>query len=104
MACRRARFLGRSAYDYGWNEPRRSPSAQSPGGELIESVSPIEVAINGIPMTAEAREFSNGSLSWYLTGETNLKVGETAVSVQVGTTLATVASRELPMKNIHANS
>jgi hypothetical protein len=71
---------------------------------FVENAAPVEVVVNGIPMTAEAKEFSTGLLSWYLTGKTNLKAGEKAVSVQIGTTLATVASRELPMKKIRANS
>jgi hypothetical protein len=47
-------------------------------------------------MTAEVKEFSTGSLGWYLTGKTNLKVGEKSVSVQIGMNLTIVGSKELP--------
>jgi len=32
------------------------------------------------PMTAEVKQFSTGPLGWYLTGKTNLKVGEKSVA------------------------
>ncbi|MFZ4733052.1 MAG: hypothetical protein ACOYK7_11000 [Pirellulales bacterium] len=57
---------------------------------------PVEVVVNGIPMTAEVKEFSTGSLGWYLTGKTNLKVGEKSVSVQIGMNLTIVGSKDLP--------
>ena len=57
---------------------------------------PVEVVVNGIPMTAEVKEFSTGSLGWYLTGKTNLKVGEKNVSVQIGMNLTVVGSKDLP--------
>ena len=64
--------------------------------EFLEKDQPVEVVINGIPMTAEVKEFSTGSLGWYLTGKTNLKVGEKSVSVQIGMNLTIVGSKELP--------
>lgn len=64
--------------------------------EFAEKATPVEVVINGIPMTAEVKEFSTGSLGWYLTGKTNLKVGEKTVSVQIGMNLTIVGSKELP--------
>lgn len=57
---------------------------------------PVEVVINGIPMTADVKEFSTGSLGWYLTGKTNLKVGDKSVSVQIGMNLTVVGSKDLP--------
>ena len=64
--------------------------------EFLEKAPPVEVVINGIPMMAEVKEFSTGSLGWYLTGKTNLKVGEKSVSVQIGMNLTIVGSKELP--------
>lgn len=64
--------------------------------EFLEEAQPVEVVINGIPMTAEVKEFSTGSLGWYLNGKTNLKVGEKSVSVQIGMNLTIVGSKELP--------
>jgi len=59
---------------------------------------PIEVVINGIPMTAEVKEFSTGSLGWYLNGKVSIKIGDTPVSVQIGMNLTIVGSKELPGK------
>jgi len=64
--------------------------------EFTEKATPVEVVINGIPMTVDVKEFSTGSLGWYLTGKTNLKVGEKTVSVQIGMNLTIVGSKELP--------
>lgn len=58
----------------------------------------VEVTINGIPMQAEVREFSTGSLGWYLNGKVSLKVGEKSVPVQIGLNLTIVGSKELPQK------
>ena len=59
---------------------------------------PVEVIINGVPMTADVKEFSTGSLGWYLNGKVNLKVGDKSVSVQIGMNLTIVGSKELPNK------
>ncbi len=64
--------------------------------EFTEKATPVEVVVNGIPMTADVKEFSTGSLGWCLTGKTNLKVGEKTVSVQIGMNLTIVGSKELP--------
>ncbi len=56
----------------------------------------IEVVINGVPLLAEVKEFSTGSLGWYLNGKTTIKVGETPVSVQIGLNLTIVGSKDLP--------
>ena len=72
--------------------------------EFTEKATPVEVVVNGIPMTADVKEFSTGSLGWYLTGKTNLKVGEKTVSVQIGMTLTIVGSKELPPEALGAAS
>lgn len=64
--------------------------------EFVENANPVEVIINGIPMSAEVKEFSTGSLGWYLNGKANLKVGEKTVTVQIGMNLTIVGSKELP--------
>jgi hypothetical protein len=64
--------------------------------EFTENAKPVEVIINGVPLTAEVKEFSTGSLGWYLNGKTNLRVGEKLVSVQIGMNLTIVGSKELP--------
>ena len=64
--------------------------------EFVQDAKPVEVTINGIPMTAEVKEFSTGSLGWYLNGKANVKVGEKSVTVQIGMNLTIVGSKELP--------
>ena len=57
---------------------------------------PVAVTINGIPLQAEVKEFSTGSLGWYLNGKTTIDVGGTPVSVQIGMNLTVVGSKDLP--------
>ncbi|MHB0958352.1 MAG: hypothetical protein ACYC0X_17655 [Pirellulaceae bacterium] len=66
--------------------------------EFMCDARPVEVTINGIPMTAEVKEFSTGSLGWYLNGKANVKVGDKSVSVQIGMNLTIVGSKALPQK------
>ena len=66
--------------------------------EFRNDAQPVEVTINGVPMTADVKEFSTGSLGWYLNGKLNLKVGDKSVSVQVGMNLTIAGSKELPQK------
>lgn len=64
--------------------------------EFVEKAQPVEVVINGNPQMAEVKEFSTGSLGWYLNGKTTIKVGDKLVSVQIGLNLTVVGSKELP--------
>ncbi len=64
--------------------------------EFRESAQPVKVEINGFPMMAEVKEFSTGSLGWYLNGKTMIDVGGKQVSVQIGLNLTIVGSKELP--------
>jgi hypothetical protein len=64
--------------------------------EFVEQAKPVDVVINGIPMIADVKEFSTGSLGWYLNGKATLKVGEKPVTVQIGLNLTIVGSKELP--------
>jgi len=57
---------------------------------------PITVTIAGIPLTAEVKEFSTGSLGWYLNGKTSIEINGTPVSVQIGLNMTIVGSKELP--------
>lgn len=56
------------------------------------------VVIEGNTMTAAAREFSTGSLGWYLNGKTTIDVGGKPVQVQIGLNLTIVGSKDLPGK------
>ena len=64
--------------------------------EFKEKAKPIVVKVGEIPMQAEVKEFSTGSLGWYLNGKTTIDVGGTSVSVQIGMNLTIVGSKELP--------
>ena len=57
---------------------------------------PVNVTVNGVPLSAVVKEFSTGSLGWYLNGKTTIDVGGTPVSVQIGMNLTIVGSKELP--------
>lgn len=56
----------------------------------------VKVVINDVPLIAEVKEFSTGSLGWYLNGKTTIDVDGTPVSVQIGMNLTIVGSKELP--------
>jgi hypothetical protein len=64
--------------------------------QFKDSAKPIQVTINGVPMTAEVKEFSTGSLGWNISNKTTVDVGGTPVSVQIGLNLTIVGSKELP--------
>jgi hypothetical protein len=57
---------------------------------------PVPVTVAGVPLIAEVKEFSTGSLGWYLNGKTMIEVDGTPVSVQIGLNLTIVGSKELP--------
>ncbi len=63
--------------------------------QFRKDAKPVEVVVNGVPLLAEVKEFSTGSLGWYLNGQTTIKIGDTAVSVQIGMNLTIVGSKEL---------
>ena len=64
--------------------------------EFLEQAKAVEIIIGGVPLMAEVKEFSTGSLGWYLNGKTTIRIGEKPVSVQIGMNLTVVGSKELP--------
>lgn len=64
--------------------------------EFRQHAQAVEIVINGVPQLADVKEFSTGSLGWYLNGKTTIKVGDKPVSVQIGLNLTVVGSKELP--------
>lgn len=64
--------------------------------QFRQHAKPVTVTINGIPLQAEVKEFSTGSLGWYLNGKVSINVGDTPVSAQIGLNLTIVGSKELP--------
>ncbi len=57
---------------------------------------PVTIMIGDQRLSADVKEFSTGSLGWYLNGKTTIDVGGTPVSVQIGLNLTVVGSKELP--------
>jgi hypothetical protein len=64
--------------------------------EFRAKAKPVTVTIGNVPLVAEVKEFSTGSLGWYLNGKTMIEIGGTPVSVQIGLNLTIVGSKELP--------
>ena len=64
--------------------------------EFTEHAKPVSVKIGEVPLLAEVKEFSTGSLGWYLNGKTTIDVGGKLVTVQIGMNLTIVGSKELP--------
>jgi len=64
--------------------------------EFRAGAKPITVQIGQIPLVAEVKEFSTGSLGWYLNGKTSIEVNGVPVAVQIGMNLTIVGSKELP--------
>jgi hypothetical protein len=56
----------------------------------------VTVLIGDQRLVAEVKEFSTGSLGWYLNGKTTIDIEGTPVSVQIGLNLTVVGSKELP--------
>jgi hypothetical protein len=56
----------------------------------------IKVTIGEVPLMADVKEFSTGSLGWYLNGKTTIEINGKPVSVQIGMNLTIVGSKELP--------
>ncbi len=57
---------------------------------------PVTVTVGSVPQVAEVKEFSTGSLGWYLNGKTVLEIDGVAVQVQIGLNLTIIGSKELP--------
>lgn len=64
--------------------------------EFRAQAQPVEIMINGVPLIAEVKEFSTGSLGWYLNAKSVIKVGDKSVTAQIGMNLTIVGSKELP--------
>lgn len=57
---------------------------------------PVKVVIEGKEQDAEVKEFSTGSLGWYLNSKITLQIDGVNVPVQIGLNLTIVGSKELP--------
>lgn len=54
----------------------------------------VSVQVEGVPLTAEPKEFSTGSFGWYLSGKATVIVDGKPVQVQVGANLTIIGSKE----------
>ena len=57
---------------------------------------PVAVTIDGKPFNAAVKEFSTGSLGWYLNGKADIEINGVPVQVQIGMNLTIVGSKDLP--------
>jgi hypothetical protein len=64
--------------------------------EFLQHAKPMAVKIGDTPLTAAAREFSTGSLGWYLNGKIEIVIDGKPVTVQIGLNMTVVGSKELP--------
>ena len=64
----------------------------------------VTVVVNNVPLVAEVKEFSTGSLGWYLNGKTSIEIGGKPVSVQIVMNLTIVGSKELPRDGAAADA
>ncbi|MFQ3649722.1 MAG: hypothetical protein SNJ75_05265 [Gemmataceae bacterium] len=56
---------------------------------------PVEISVNGTRWVASPKEFSTGSLGWYLNEKVTIEIDGIPVTVQVGMNLTIVGSKEL---------
>ncbi len=57
---------------------------------------PVTISVGEVPMVVPTKEFSTGSLGWYLNGKTVIEIDGTPVQVQLGLSLTIIGSKELP--------
>ncbi len=65
-------------------------------GDFRGHAKPVTVTIAGNNFTAAVKEFSTGSLGWYLNGKAEIEVNGVPVQVQIGMNLTIVGSKDLP--------
>jgi hypothetical protein len=64
--------------------------------EFLDKAKPVSVTIGANTMLADVKEFSTGSLGWYLNGKATLEIDGKPVQVQIGLNLTLVGSKDLP--------
>jgi len=63
--------------------------------QFREHAKPLEIVIDNNRFAAEVKEFSTGSLGWYLNGKTSVTIDGVPVAVQIGVNLTIVGSKEV---------
>lgn len=64
--------------------------------QFKDNAKPLDVVINGVQMHAPVKEFSTGSLGWYLSAKTNVTIDGQPVMVQIGLNMTIAGSKEVP--------
>jgi hypothetical protein len=64
--------------------------------QFRDGAKPVTIKIGENTMIADPKEFSTGSLGWYLNGKTVMEIDGKPVTVQIGMNLTIVGSKELP--------
>jgi hypothetical protein len=64
--------------------------------QFKEHAKPLEVVINGQTLHAPVKEFSTGSLGWYLNHKMQITIDGHPVTVQVGLNMTIAGSKEVP--------
>ena len=62
----------------------------------------VKVVINGKEFDVAKKEFSTGSLGWYLNDKMDVEIAGVKVKVQIGLNLTIVGSKELPQDQASA--
>ena len=63
---------------------------------FLDKAPKIKIQIGDHKFDADPKEFSTGSLGWYLNGKINIEIDGISVPVQIGFNLTLVGSKELP--------
>lgn len=63
--------------------------------QFRQQAKPVMVTIGPTTLPAEVKEFSTGSLGWYLNSKTTIEIDGVPVAVQIGLNLTIVGSKEL---------
>lgn len=64
--------------------------------QFRDSAKPVVVVINGKEFEVARKEFSTGSLGWYLNDKMDIEIAGHKVKVQIGLNLTVVGSKDLP--------
>ena len=64
--------------------------------QFKQSAKPVEITIGSERMEVPVKEFSTGSLGWYLNKKITIDVAGQPVQVQIGLNLTIVGSKDLP--------
>ena len=81
---------------YARNAMAKKTSCPITRADFRAKAKAVTVMIGDQRLVAEVKEFSTGSLGWYLNGKTTIDIGGTLVSVQIGLNLTIIGSKELP--------